>query len=392
MIAPPSTSRSATWRGRVRARRAAALVALAALAAALAWPSESARAPTWLRGWRRRRSRGPLEDAASGFLACAARAPNPGEQAWGLSRAARVLATKLFRFDEALTILDRLARDFPTDPRAMAAQGLAMVIRDGRAAGDDPLRVYYTLLERPDLIAKGERAATLRRLVAEHPSFPYADAAMRLLAIELRSAGDHDGALAVLADMRARFAGQPAAATAVLETGATYFADGRFTEAAAWYRKLADFGGSAALGEQSARRALAHRARQRVAWLGTAAAVAWAAWVASATRWPRIDGAMVGNAARELTVLAPAWLLLVMVSFRTSPGIHRPIWWIGGATAAVLVLSNLCLLTRRPRGAAGVLHAVLTVSCVIAIVYLSFYRYDLVFTLEETLRFGPGVS
>ncbi len=332
------------------------------------------------------------EEAASGFLACAARAPSPGEQAWGLSRAARVLATKLFRFDEALAILDSLASDFPTDPRAMAAQGLAMVIRDGRAAGDDPLRLYYTLLERPDLVGRGERATLLRTLVREHPSFPFADTAMRMLAIELRSGGDHEGALAVLAEMRTRFAGQPAAATAVLETGATFFAEGRFTEAAAWYRKLADFGGSAALGEQSAKRALAHRARQRIAWLGIVLVVAWAAWVAGATRWARIDGALLSNALRELAVLAPAWALLVMVSFRTSPGIHRPIWWIGGATALVLALSNLCLLTRAPRGRVRWLHAALTVGCAVAIVYLAFYRYDLVFTLEETLRFGPGVS
>lgn len=333
-----------------------------------------------------------FEEAASGFLACAARAPNPGEQAWGMSRAARVLATKLFRFDEALVILDRLAHDFPTDPRAMAAQGLAMVIRDGRAAGDEPLALYYTLLERPDLVGSDQRLPMLRKLVAAFPSFPFADAAMRMLAIELRSRGDHAGALAVLTKMRARFAGQPAAATAVLETGATYFADGRFTDAAAWYRRLAEFGGSAALGEQSARRALAHRARQRIAWVGIAVAAGWAAWVAGATRWPRIDGALLGNAARELWVLAPAWALLVVVSLRTSPGIHRPIWWIGGATSAVLVLSNLCLLTRPPRGPARWLHAALTVGCAAAIVYLSFYRYDLVFTLEETLRFGPGVS
>ncbi|MFN7951010.1 MAG: tetratricopeptide repeat protein [bacterium] len=333
-----------------------------------------------------------FDEAANGYLACAARATSPGETAWALSRAARVLATKLFRFDEALALLTRLEREFPTDPRAIAAQGLAAELRDGRRGGDEPLRLYYSLRERPDLVPAASRIATLRRLTNEYPDFFASDWVLRTLAVELRGGGDVAGALAVLATMRERFAGTPSAAIAALETAATYFAAGRFTEAAAWYRRLPEFGGSQTLGEQNARRALAHRARQRVAWLAGAILASFAAWFAFATRWQRLDRATARDALREAFAMAPAWLLLVVVSFRTNPGIHRPIWWIAGSTTLLLTLSNLALLTRRPRRGARWLHAVLTVCSAIAIVYVSLYAYDLVFTLEETLGIGSAAG
>ncbi len=213
---------------------------------------------------------------------------------------------------------------------------------------------------------------------------------MRTLAVELRKSGDTQGALAVLASMRERFAGTEAAAIAVLETGETYFAAGDFTQAAAWYRRLREVGGSSVLAEHNARRALAHRARQRVAWLALAILVSWAAWVALGTRWRRIEPGTIPNALREAIALAPAWLFLIAISLRTSPGIHRPIWWIAGASATLVTLSNLALLTRRPERGARWLHGALTVGGAIAIVYLALYAYDLVFTLEETLGIGSG--
>ncbi len=332
------------------------------------------------------------EDAASGFLACAARATAPGEQAWGLSRAARVLGTKLFRFDEALALLDRLSRDYPTDPRAVAAQGLAAEIRAGRASGDEALQLYYTIRERPELLDREQRFATLRRIVAEYPSFPMVDWVMRTLAVELRDRGDIDGSLAVLADMRTRFAGQPAGANAWLETGGTYFAAGRFTEAAAWYRRWAEFGGLQSIGEANEGRALAHRARQRLERAAIALIVAWLAWVLAATRWRRATTVTLRHATRELWVIAPIWALLVAVSFRTNTPIQRSIWWMGASTALVVTLSNLLVLTREPGPRARALHLGLTAATIVATVYLTLYRYDLVFTLEDTLRLGPGAG
>ena len=206
------------------------------------------------------------------------------------------------------------------------------------------------------------------------------------LGVRLRRAGRPAEAFAVLEDARERFPGTPLAGRATLEIAQGFFDDSEFAEAATWFERVGPSGGSAVLGRQNAERARAHGVRQHLERIGLVVLAAWASWVLPRIRWRALSFATVGNALRELTVLLPATGMLVLLGPQTSPAIRHPIYAIGAATAALLAIGNLSLLTNPPGPRGRAVHAGLTVLGIVAISYAVLYRYDLVFALESAVR------
>lgn len=130
------------------------------------------------------------------------------------------------------------------------------------------------------------------------------------------------------------------------------------------------------------------RARQRAAWAAAAVAVGVALWwIASTLRHRPVALLPLPG---ELRLAGPVLSLLSLAALAQEPTPRGAVLQLCVAGAALLALSGWRLRAAAPRAWGRALHALAALGALSASTYAVLERGDLLGSLEETLRAGPG--
>ncbi|MBZ0254123.1 MAG: hypothetical protein K8I02_12355, partial [Candidatus Methylomirabilis sp.] len=120
------------------------------------------------------------------------------------------------------------------------------------------------------------------------------------------------------------------------------------------------------------------------------AALMFAAAIVLATRipWTRLTGEDLRSPRAELLLAGPLLAILVALAWGELPYVRWSVVLIALSALSALALNALYLRTNPPKGAFAIAYPFLAAAVAFGAIYAIFYAQDLVFVIEDTIKYG----
>ena len=318
----------------------------------------------------------------------AAKAGNTSEAAANLWRAAEAADRQLRDHERAVSLYDRLIREYPAARLTRGASARRDYVAKGIAGGGlEPFRRFERVRADFAKIPRADARAEVRDIVASFPRFAYADEA--LLWLGDRAAESEDAAEAARAyrELLDRFPESPLAAHAWAGLGRAAFAAKDWDAAEEAFQKIAGtrVAGASVVSAKEVDMVRRHRIRAgRLRWvLGV---LALSAIAAAATVEPkRLKAAARASVGNELLYAAPIFALVTFLA----PSDGRPALAAVAATSITFLWASIVWANAaRPALARPALRALSAAAATVtgcAIMYVLLYALDLLIAVEKLL-------
>jgi TolA-binding protein len=296
-----------------------------ALAALLVAPADPATDAFYAAAARARA--GEYAQAKAAYEEVARRYPGHELADDALLEAAQLAEDRLSDPEAALALYQALVAGYPQSRLSRRAQARVDFLREGLAAGAEPLRRFEDIINHFPTRPRGDSIRDMEELLLRWPSFPLRARAHFWLGQAYQQEGRGDDAVRAYEDIRRQFPDTEWARRAEEAVGDVWLERGHFERAQAAYAALAGRGpdGAEAATRGLARLSQARRRRAlRLGCLAVCGAVLLAYLIRAArgrrVRWPAeltyylpVAGAFVGAAATEHRAIFRATALLAAV-------------------------------------------------------------------------------
>lgn len=304
-----------------------------------------------------------------------------------LWRAAEIADRKLRDYATALSLYDRLRKEYPAARLTRGAAVRREYVARAIAAGEEPFRRFERVRAEFATLERSVSRDEVRSILEDHPDFPIADEALMWLADRAVEDGDPAEARRRYREIIDRFPQSTLVPHAWAGLGRAAFDEKDWSAAEAAYARIAQAGGagSALVSRKEVEMVVRHRIRAgRLRWvLGFLGVVAVAAAVTVDPR--RLRTGVRAAAGRELLYVGPLFALLVLIA----PDEGRGSLAVLGASAILfLILSLLWVHAARPafsRPALRVISTVMGTAAGAAVLYAVLYSLDLLVAVETLL-------
>lgn len=298
---------------------------------------------------------------------------------------------RLHNYGRAVRYYEALAERFPSSRHAPWVKRRLSDLARNRSAGDEPLVRYERVLAEYARRDKGELIAEMEGIIEAFPAFPLIGKIHIWLGEELgrlerweEAETHYRRAVEVAPEGDEVLLAQKA-------IGNLHYDRGEFSIARTYYAALENSGDPTwrRTGEQLVERMEDHIARRRIA-RGLAVFLA-ASILLLVVRisWRSVTLKELISLRWELGALGVVGALLFILT-EGKPGFVRvAVLTMTAATAGLVALSALRLNSVGPVGWMRRSYPVWIALLVGSMIYLTFHHYDLIFILEDTIRFGP---
>ena len=299
---------------------------------------------------------------------------------------------RLHDYGRAIHYYEALAERFPSSRHAAWVKRQLSDLDRNRSAGDEPLVRYERVLTEYAGRDKGEMIAEMEGIIEAFPDFPLIGKVHLWLGEELSRLERGEEAEAHYKRAAEIAPGGDEALLAQKAIGNLYYDREEFSIARTYYAALEAAGDPTwrRTGEQLVERMEDHIARRRIARVLGIFLAASILLLAVRISWRSVTLKELLSLRWELGALGVAGAALFILT-EGKPGFIRiSVLTMTAATAGLVVLSALCLSTIRAVRWMRRSYPVWIALLVASMVYLTFHHYDLIFILEDTIRFGPG--
>ena len=297
----------------------------------------------------------------------------------------------LYDYGRVVAAYASLAERFPSSRHAAWAVRRIEELGRLRAAGDAPLARYERVLAEYAKRDKGELIAEMEGILADHPDFPLVPKVHVWLGGELRRQGRLEASEAHYRRAMAAAPGSDEAMHGTRALGDLSFEAGDYSAATELYGRLAasDDPTWQRAGAQLVAQMEEHGVRRLVARaLAVFLAVSVLVLLAGIVRGRARLAALASLRWEVSAAVALGAGVFVALGSKAS-FIRNAAFSVAAATVGLVMVSGLFLSVARPGRGTRVGYPIWVAFMAVSMIYLIFHYYDLLFVLEDTIRFGP---
>lgn len=299
-------------------------------------------------------------------------------------------------FENAVLYYEKLIDTHPNSKAARRARPRLAKLREERAGGDEPLRLYRRILHDYGETGPEKALDAMRALVEEYPGFVKRDEATHWIGDQYRRMSRYDEAEFWLERVVVEYPGRKTAFYAVKALGDIAIEERDFALARSWYEKLSDYAPVYRYAELEERRNLEAVDRfellRRLFYAALAISFAGLSWLAMRVSWSNAVKDRFGGWRKNWDLIAYVYLagILAILLFWRSPVYAHCLPVLIVSTAAILFLNRLALESKSLTTAQKTKHFFVILLLILAVEYAVFYAYDLVNITWDTLRMNLG--